>query len=61
MVNHLHSVASFKVNVPNGFAVTSHAYRYFLEKAGIEDKIKGTPTQPPLVMSATQGLTACVV
>jgi len=31
-----------KVNVPNGFAVTAYAYRYFLEKAGIEDQIKGT-------------------
>jgi len=28
------------VNVPNGFAVTAYAYRYFLEKAGIEDQIK---------------------
>jgi calcineurin-like phosphoesterase len=32
------------VNVPNGFAVTAYAYRYFLEKAGIEDVIKGTHT-----------------
>jgi pyruvate,water dikinase len=28
------------VNVPNGFAVTAYAYRYFIEKAGIEDEIK---------------------
>jgi len=28
------------VNVPNGFAVTSYAYRYFLEKAEIKKKIK---------------------
>ena len=28
------------VKVPNGFAVTAYAYRYFLEKAGIKDKIK---------------------
>ena len=28
------------VSVPNGFAVTAHAYFYLLEKAGIKDKIK---------------------
>ena len=28
------------VNVPGGFAVTAYAYRYLLEKAGIEDDIK---------------------
>ena len=28
------------IRVPNGFAVTAYAYRYFLEKAGIKDKIK---------------------
>ena len=28
------------VNVPNGYTVTAYAYRYFLEKAGIKDKIK---------------------
>ncbi|MEK6949479.1 MAG: phosphoenolpyruvate synthase [Nanoarchaeota archaeon] len=28
------------VNVPNGFAVTAYAYRYFLKKAGIGQKIK---------------------
>jgi len=28
------------VKVPNGFAVTAHAYHYFLEKAGIKNKIK---------------------
>jgi pyruvate,water dikinase len=28
------------VKVPNGFAVTSYAYRYFLKKAAIEKKIK---------------------
>jgi len=27
------------VNVPNGFTVTAHAYRYFLEKSGIGEKI----------------------
>ncbi|MBR9705969.1 phosphoenolpyruvate synthase [Candidatus Pacearchaeota archaeon] len=28
------------VRVPNGFAVTAYAYRHFIEKAGIKDKIK---------------------
>ena len=28
------------INVPNGFAVTAGAYHYFLEKAGIQDRIK---------------------
>ena len=28
------------VQVPNGFAVTAHAYRYLIESAGIEPKIK---------------------
>jgi len=28
------------IRIPNGFAITSHAYRYFLEKAGIKDQIK---------------------
>jgi len=28
------------VNIPNGFAVTAYAYRYFLEKAGIMARIK---------------------
>ena len=28
------------VNIPNGFAVTAYAYRYFLKKAKIEDDIK---------------------
>ncbi len=28
------------VNVPNGFAVTADAYRYFLEKTGLKDEIK---------------------
>jgi len=28
------------VNVPNGFAITAFAYRYILEKAGVEDDIK---------------------
>ena len=28
------------VKIPNGFAVTAHAYNYFLEKAGIKDEIR---------------------
>lgn len=28
------------INVPNGFATTAEAYRYFLESTGIKDKIK---------------------
>ncbi len=28
------------VRIPNGFAVTAYAYRYFLEKAGLKDRIK---------------------
>jgi len=28
------------IKVPNGFAITSYAYRYFLRYAGIEDEIK---------------------
>jgi pyruvate,water dikinase len=28
------------VNVPNGFAITAYAYRYFIEKAGIESKLR---------------------
>jgi pyruvate,water dikinase len=28
------------VRIPNGFAITAHAYRYFLEKAGIKDRIR---------------------
>ncbi|MBD3312925.1 phosphoenolpyruvate synthase [Candidatus Woesearchaeota archaeon] len=28
------------VQVPNGFAVTAHAYRYLLDKAGIKDEIR---------------------
>jgi pyruvate, water dikinase len=29
-----------KVNIPNGFAVTAAAYRYFMKEAGIEKEIK---------------------
>ncbi len=28
------------VNIPNGFATTAYAYRYFLERSGLKDKIK---------------------
>jgi pyruvate,water dikinase len=28
------------IKIPNGFAITAHAYRYFFEKAGIKDQIK---------------------
>ncbi len=28
------------INIPNGFAITSHAYRYFLKHAKIENEIK---------------------
>ncbi|CAN1211295.1 phosphoenolpyruvate synthase [Tumidithrix helvetica PCC 7403] len=28
------------VNVPNGFATTAHAYRYFIQAAGIESKLR---------------------
>ena len=28
------------INIPNGFAITAYAYRYFLRYAGIEDEIK---------------------
>jgi pyruvate,water dikinase len=28
------------VKVPNGFAITAYAYRYFIDKAGIKDRIK---------------------
>ncbi len=30
------------VNIPNGFALTAHAYRFFLEKAGLVDRIRDT-------------------
>ncbi|MEC4818930.1 MAG: phosphoenolpyruvate synthase [Scytonema sp. PMC 1069.18] len=28
------------INVPNGFATTAYAYRYFIERAGLEDKLR---------------------
>jgi pyruvate,water dikinase len=30
-----------KVNVPNGFATTAYAYRYFMKETGLMDEIKG--------------------
>ena len=37
MYRNLHSKG---IKVPNGFAITAYAYRYFLKYAGIEDSIK---------------------
>jgi pyruvate, water dikinase len=34
------ALTSKGIRIPNGFAVTAHAYRYFLEKAGIKNHIK---------------------
>ncbi len=34
------NITGLGVNIPNGFAVTAYAYRYFLEKAGIESAIR---------------------
>ena len=30
------------IKIPNGFAITAHAYRYLLEKSGIEQQIRDT-------------------
>ncbi len=35
-------ITNTKIPVPDGFAVTSHAYRYFIEKTGLKDFIKET-------------------
>lgn len=37
MFRHLHDKG---INIPNGFAITAYAYRYFLKYAGIEEEIK---------------------
>ncbi|OJI09446.1 MAG: phosphoenolpyruvate synthase [Candidatus Vogelbacteria bacterium CG10_big_fil_rev_8_21_14_0_10_49_38] len=37
MVNNL---VPLGVNVPNGFAITAHAYAYFLDKTGLKQRIK---------------------
>ncbi|GIU68937.1 MAG: phosphoenolpyruvate synthase [Candidatus Woesearchaeota archaeon] len=34
------NLTSKGIKVPNGFALTAYAYRYFLEKAGIKEQIK---------------------
>ncbi|HIH31584.1 TPA: phosphoenolpyruvate synthase [Candidatus Woesearchaeota archaeon] len=34
------NLTSKGIKVPNGFALTAYAYRYFLEKAGIKERIK---------------------
>ncbi|MDP3056959.1 MAG: phosphoenolpyruvate synthase [bacterium] len=34
------NLAAKGVSVPNGFATTAYAYRYFLEQSGLKDKIK---------------------
>ncbi|MCL5017171.1 MAG: phosphoenolpyruvate synthase, partial [Patescibacteria group bacterium] len=34
------NLTSLGVNVPNGFALTAFAYRYFFEKTGLDKKIK---------------------
>jgi pyruvate,water dikinase len=34
------NLTAMGISVPNGFAVTAHAYNYFLDKAGIKDRIK---------------------
>lgn len=38
------NLTSRGVNVPNGFAITAYAYRYFLEKLGLDEKIKSILT-----------------
>ena len=36
----IRNLSSKGVNVPSGFAVTAYAYKYTMEKAGIDKKIK---------------------
>ncbi|HYD03292.1 MAG TPA: phosphoenolpyruvate synthase [Alphaproteobacteria bacterium] len=37
----MYSVLTQKgIRIPNGFAITAHAYRYFLDKAGIKENIR---------------------
>jgi len=38
------NLSSKGVSVPNGFALTAHAYRYFFEKAGLLQQIKNELT-----------------
>lgn len=35
-----HELSKKGVSVPNGFAITAHAYQYLLEKAGIKEELK---------------------
>jgi pyruvate,water dikinase len=36
----IQQLTSKGVNVPTGFATTAHAYRYFIEKAGLESQLR---------------------
>ncbi|HIK26935.1 MAG: phosphoenolpyruvate synthase [Oscillatoriaceae bacterium SKW80] len=36
----IQQLSSKGVNVPTGFATTAYAYRYFIEKAGLEEKLR---------------------
>jgi len=36
------SLTKLNIKVPNGFAITANAYRYFIEETGLKDKIKQT-------------------
>ncbi|MFM7450683.1 MAG: phosphoenolpyruvate synthase [Leptolyngbyaceae cyanobacterium] len=36
----IQQLTSKGVSVPNGFATTAHAYRYFIESAGLEDRLR---------------------
>lgn len=36
----IQQLTSKGVNVPNGFATTAYAYRYFIHKAGLEEKLR---------------------
>ena len=36
----IQQLASSGVNVPTGFATTAHAYRYFVEKAGLQEQLR---------------------
>ena len=43
----IQQLASKGVRVPSGFAATSHAYRYFIQQAGLEKHMK--PRNHPVV------------
>jgi hypothetical protein len=38
-------LASAGVKVPNGFAITAEAYRYFLRETGVDAQIKDIPSR----------------